>query len=429
VIERPRGTNDYIPPESNIRSKVLRIITDFFEKLGYEPVETPIFEHTELFKRSAGISSDIVYKEMYEFKDKKGRDLALRPELTAPVVRAIIQNNLIQKNIIKLYYVGSIFRYEKPQKNRYRQATQFGIEYFGQENYFADLEIINLTYILYSKLFKMDVEIHINSIGCLNCRPVFKEKLYDYFVKFEQDLCEDCKRRLTENPLRILDCKNPICKEISLESPKSIDYLCNDCKTHFNSLLNSLSLHNIPTKIDNHLVRGLDYYNRTVFEVKYKDVDLAGGGRYDYLVNQIDSRYDVPAIGFAGGLERLINTLTSPDYLLTKKTKIVLVSLTDQADQIVFNLYSRIVNKLSKCLDSNFEINVLKFSSLSKALKNADKTGMDYFIFMGQEELNNNLVAIKNMKTGKQEKIEIENFLNESFFVENSVYQFKENLI
>jgi len=412
MIERPRGTMDYIPPESNLRLKVIDIITKFFENLGYEPIETPMFENVELFKRSAGISSDIVYKEMYEFKDKKGRDLALRPEITAPVVRAIIQNGLIQKNILKLYYVGSIFRYEKPQKNRYRQATQFGIEYFGVDNYFADFEVINMVYILYNKIFKMDIKIHLNSIGCLNCKPVFKEKLYNYFVNYKNDLCIDCQRRLVENPLRILDCKNPKCKEISLNAPKILDYLCDDCKSSFDFLINALSLHNIPFEIDYYLVRGLDYYNRTVFEVKYQGVDLAGGGRYDYLVNEIDKKYSLPAIGFAGGLERLISTLPQNLDLIPKKNKIAFISLTDQADKIIFNLYLRTLNRaIEGKLKCDIEVGLLKFNNLSKALKNANRIEIDYVLFIGDEELANDSISLKNMKTGKQETIKIENFI------------------
>lgn len=411
MIERPKGTNDFLYPESKIREIIINKITKLFEKFGYKPIETPIFEYVELFKRSAGITSDIVSKEMYEFTDKKGRNLALRPELTASVVRSILQNNLINQNIIKLYYFGYIFRYEKPQKDRYRQATQFGIEYFGQEEYLADFEIIYLTYFLYKNIFNLDIQIHLNSIGCKQCRPIYREKIYQYFSNFKDKLCQDCLKRLDENPLRILDCKNPTCKEISYQAPKSIEYLCHDCKNHFSKLLETLEKLNIPV-IQNHLlVRGLDYYNRTVFEIKIDNVDLAGGGRYDYLVNQLsDNKYSIPAIGFAGGLERLINILKEKNKpLLQENIKINLISLNEEADKILLNFYTKLISKI---ISENLpiEIFITKFENLSKALKTTDKIQMDYAIFIGEEELKNEELTIKNMKSGKQEKIKIHNF-------------------
>ncbi|MGB9638653.1 MAG: ATP phosphoribosyltransferase regulatory subunit, partial [bacterium] len=221
MIERPRGTNDFIPPESSLREKIINLISDYLKAFGYELIETPIFEKVELFKRSVGVGSDIVLKEMYEFKDKKGRDLVLRPELTASVVRAVIQNKLYNNNYLKFYYIGPIFRYEKPQLGRFRQATQFGIEYLGNPHFIADFEIIFLTQNLYNYIFNkfniknIEFKIHINSIGCNNCRPNYKNKLYEYFIKYKDDLCSDCQKRLELNVLRILDCKNPVCKKIS----------------------------------------------------------------------------------------------------------------------------------------------------------------------------------------------------------------------
>lgn len=416
MIEKPKGTNDFIYPESKIREIIWQKIRRVFENFGYKPIETPIFEHVELFKRSAGITSDIVSKEMYEFLDKKGRQLALRPELTAPVVRAIIQNNLTTYNILKFYYIGSIFRYEKPQKNRYRQATQFGIEYFGQENYLADLETILLVHKIYKNLFNLDIEIHLNSIGCKECRPTYRDKIYQYFIQHKEKLCNDCLKRLDENPLRILDCKNPTCKEISLNAPKSVDYLCDNCKAHFSKLLTNVSLQNIPIKENHLLVRGLDYYNRTVFEVKLDNIELGGGGRYDYLVSQIsENKYNIPAIGFAGGLERLVNILKEEQKIekfLEEKKIINFISLTDEADKIITNFYTKIINKvIDEKENLKIEVLLTKFSDLSKALKTADQLQIDYVIFAGEEELKNEELTIKNMKTGKQEKLKIENFI------------------
>ncbi len=417
MVERPKGTNDYIHPESSLRKIIVEKISNFFEILGYKPIETPIFESVDLFKRSAGVVSDIVSKEMYEFQDKKGRHLALRPEITAPVVRAIIQNNLLQQQIIKLYYVGSIFRYEKPQKDRYRQATQFGVEYLGIENYIADFELIFSIYKLYQS-FNLDVEIHVNSIGCKDCRPQYRQKLYEYFSKHKENLCNDCQRRLEENPLRILDCKNPNCKLISKEAPKSIEYLCQNCDKHHKELTNILKFYNVPLIENHYLVRGLDYYNRTVFEVKFEGVDLAGGGRYDYLVNQIsEGKYDMPAIGFAGGLERLTNILKEKQNInkfLGENIKINLVSLTNEADKIITGIYTRIINKIAGKKNS-IEVNLMKFEKLSKALKIADKMKANYTLFMGEEEIKEDEITIKNMETGKQEKIKVENFMIKFF--------------
>ncbi|MCX7971739.1 MAG: histidine--tRNA ligase [bacterium] len=418
MIEKPKGTNDYIHPESTLRKEITNKITSFLENLGYKPIETPVFENIELFKRSAGITSDIVSKEMYEFQDKKGRHLALRPEITAPVVRAIIQNNLLLNHVIKLYYVGSIFRYEKPQKDRYRQATQFGIEYFGQEDYLADFETILICHHIYNSIFNLQVEVHLNSIGCQECRPSYRESIFEYFSKFEDKLCSDCKRRLNENPLRILDCKNPVCKEISNEAPKSIDHLCTSCKKHFNNLLQTLNDFKIPIKLNTLLVRGLDYYNRTVFEIKCNNVDLAGGGRYDYLVREISQgKYDIPAIGFAGGLERLTNILQEQKTfksLLKEKIRINLVSLTEKADKIISGIYSKLLEKivLKKKIDTpDIEIYLTKFENLSKALKASDKLKINYVVFVGEEELNQDEVTIKNMETGKQQRTKIESFI------------------
>jgi len=421
MIERPRGTNDFIPPESTLREKTIKLISDYFKIFGYNLIETPIFEKSELFKRSVGDTSDIVLKEMYEFKDKKGRNLVLRPELTASVVRAVIQNRLYNNNHLKFYYIGPIFRYERPQLGRFRQATQFGIEYLGNPSFFADFEIIFLIQNLYNYIFnnfnikKREFKIHINSIGCNNCRPNYKLKLYEYFVNYEKSLCQDCQKRLNLNVLRILDCKNLVCKNISINAPKSIDYLCLECKNHFENLLNLLKMNNIIFVIDNYLVRGLDYYNRTVFELKAildnNIIDLAGGGRYDYLANFIDNNYNIAGCGFAGGLERL--TLTINNYnpqKLSNSTKILFTIISDQKD---LNIFKYLLNTIENI---NSNVNLLKdnhsfyFSvenTLKSALKLANNMDLDYIIFIGEQEIEKNIFQIKNLKTGKQKEFSL----------------------
>jgi histidyl-tRNA synthetase len=425
MIERPRGTNDFIPPESILREKIIKLISEYLRIFGYNLIETPIFEKSELFKRSVGDTSDIVLKEMYEFKDKKGRDLVLRPELTASVVRAVIQNKLYNNNHLKFYYIGPIFRYEKPQLGRFRQATQFGIEYLGNPSFLADFEIIFLTQNLYSYIFNnfniknIEFKIHINSIGCNNCRPNYKQKLYEYFVNYEKDLCQDCQKRLNLNVLRILDCKNLVCKNISLNAPKSVDYLCLECKNHFENLLNLLKMNNINFVIDNYLVRGLDYYNRTVFEVKTildnNTIDLAGGGRYDYLANFIDNNYNIAGCGFAGGLERL--TLIINNYNPQESFNVIKILFALISDKKDLDIFKYLLNTIENI---NINLNLLKdnynnnysfyFSienSLKSALKLANNMNLDYVIFIGEQEIEKNIFQIKNLKTGKQKEFSL----------------------
>lgn len=418
MIERPRGTNDFIPPQSLLREKIINLISDYFKVFGYEHIETPIFEKVELFKRSVGTSSDIVLKEMYEFKDKKGRDLVLRPELTASVVRAIIQNKLYKNSYLKFYYIGPIFRYEKPQLGRFRQATQFGIEYLGNPNFFADFEIIFLTQNLYNHILNkfniknMEFKIHINSIGCNNCRPNYKQKLYDYFINYKNDLCLDCQKRLDLNVLKILDCKNPQCKKISLNAPKSVDFLCLDCKNHFSNLLNLLKINNINFVLDNNLVRGLDYYNRTVFEVKVildnNTIDLAGGGRYDYLASFIDNNYNIPGCGFAGGLERL--TITINNYNKLSKTIKILFTLIDSKQnsnnfKYLLNILENVNNNTNNLKDYSFYFSIE--NTLKSALKKANNINADYILFIGDQEIEKNIFQVKDLKTGKQKEFSL----------------------
>lgn len=424
MIERPRGTNDFIPFESILREKIIYTISEYLKVFGYNLIETPIFEKIELFKRSVGESSDIVLKEMYEFKDKKGRNLVLRPELTASVVRAVIQNKLYNNNYLKFYYIGPIFRYERPQLGRYRQATQFGIEYLGNLSFLADFEIIFLTQNLYNYIFNkfniknIEFKIHINSIGCNLCRPTYKKKLYEYFINYKNDLCQDCQKRLDINVLRILDCKNLTCKNISINAPKSIDYLCLECKNHFDNLLNLLTMNNIDFILDNYLVRGLDYYNRTVFEVKAildnNIIDLAGGGRYDYLANFIDSSYNIAGCGFAGGLERLtifINNYNSNITKLLSPVKILFTIIHNNQNINIFkyllNIFQNVnnyINNLKERYSFYFSIE----SSLKSALKKANAMDINYIIFIGDYEIEKNVFQVKDLKNGKQKEFSLD---------------------
>ena len=422
MIERPRGTVDFLPPESSLRENLAHLISEYLKVFGYNLIELPIFERVELFKRSVGEASDIVLKEMYEFKDKKGRDLVLRPELTASVVRAIIQNNLYNNNYLKFYYIGPIFRYERPQLGRYRQATQFGIEYLGNPSPLADFEVIFITQNLYNYIFNKfnirnpEFTIHINSIGCNNCRSEYKKKLYEYFVNYKEKLCSDCQKRLELNVLRILDCKNPSCKELFPNAPKSIDYLCTDCKNHFNTVLNLLALNNINFVIDNYLVRGIDYYNRTVFEVKANLdenlIDLAGGGRYDYLANFIDTKYNIAGCGFAGGLERLTLIITNKTDIKEhlNLTSILFAVIGNELDinilQYTVNIANN-VNNIVNDLKNKYSFHFYVEPNLKSVLKKANSLNIDYVIFLGAYEIDKNIFQIKNLKTGKQKEFSL----------------------
>ena len=317
ITKAPKGTVDIIPGESEKWSLVEAVMTDEAELNGFSEIRTPVFEHTELFLRSVGDTTDVVEKQMYTFEDKGGRSITLRPEGTAGAVRAMLENGLYNGGYpVKLYYKTSCYRYEKPQAGRLRELHQFGVEMFGTAEPAADAQVIAMAMSIFNRLgLADDIEVSINSIGCPTCRAEYRKALRTYFEGYKDQLCETCNSRLERNPMRILDCKSPVCGEIAKGAPKSTDYLCDDCRAHFEKVQTLLKSINIPFSIDPGLVRGLDYYTRTVFEFPSKRFGFAlgGGGRYDEMVGKF-TNMKTPACGFSIGFERIITILMDQGF-------------------------------------------------------------------------------------------------------------------
>ena len=332
ITKAPKGTVDIIPGESEKWSLVEAVMTDEAELNGFSEIRTPVFEHTELFLRSVGDTTDVVEKQMYTFEDKGGRSITLRPEGTAGAVRAMLENGLYNGGYpVKLYYKTSCYRYEKPQAGRLRELHQFGVEMFGTAEPAADAQVIAMAMSIFNRLgLADDIEVSINSIGCPTCRAEYRKALRTYFEGYKDQLCETCNSRLERNPMRILDCKSPVCGEIAKGAPKITDYLCDDCRAHFEKVQTLLKSINIPFSIDPGLVRGLDYYTRTVFEFPSKRFGFAlgGGGRYDGLVEEVGGK-PTPALGFALGLDRILMAMNEmgADFGNDSKCEVYIASL------------------------------------------------------------------------------------------------------
>ena len=412
----PRGTHDIYGQMALALEELDKISRAVFRKRNFKEIKTPMFEDVALFTRSIGEATDIVEKEMYVFEDRKGRKLALRPEGTASLVRAYIEHRLdMEEPIGKFFYCGDMFRYERPQAGRYREFLQMGAEYLGNSNPNADVEIILLAKEILSTLNIDDVVIHINSLGCQNCRPMFRQKLVNYFSSI-QDLCEDCKRRLEKNPLRLLDCK--IDSQKFQNIPTMQECLCEDCKNHFNQVQSLLKTVDCDYFVDDKLVRGLDYYTRTVFEVRSKVIGsqdaICAGGRYDNLVKELGGQ-QVPSVGFALGSERVLMAAQNAGFLnKLHKSDIIFIALADSelfneafkfANNILLNK-NNIKQKLN--LQDNI---VVEGPFLNKSLKSqfklADKIEASKTILFGKTEFNNGKIIIKDMKTHQQQEVSI----------------------
>ncbi|MBT8364855.1 MAG: histidine--tRNA ligase, partial [Deltaproteobacteria bacterium] len=318
MIQLIRGFKDILPGEVELWQKIEKIARKLLEDFGFSEIRIPIMERTELFKRSIGEDTDIVEKEMYTFPDRKGELVTLRPEATASICRAYIQHKLYRRDPVrKLYMIGPMFRRERPQKGRYRQFYQIDAEIFGVQSGLVDVQLIFLLVTLCKRLNLKDVAAHLNSLGCPACRPQFKKALTDFLVSVGDKLCSDCVRRRDRNPLRVLDCKVPTCREALTEAPSILDHLCDECRSDFDQVMDSLTKLDVPFSIDKQLVRGLDYYTRTAFEIQTTSLGaqsaVAGGGRYDNLVKELGGP-DIPATGFAIGFDRLAELvgLTAP---------------------------------------------------------------------------------------------------------------------
>jgi len=411
MIKGPKGAPDILPDKSKSIRVVIDKIIKIVENFGYKEIILPIFEHSEVFERTVGEDTDIVEKEMYTFFDKSGRKLSLRPEGTAQTVRAYLENNLkTLTHPVKFFYFGPMFRYERPQKGRFRQFFHFGIEALGDEKPELDVEVISISLQILESLGLKDLSVSLNSIGDIEERNVYKEKLKSFLRTRYSELCDDCKKRLEKNPLRILDCKKESCINVTKNAPKIIDYLSNESKNHFEKILSMLDDLKIKYEINNKLVRGLDYYNRTVFEVFSSDLGaqnaVLGGGRYDYLSEYLGGER-VPGVGFAMGVERLIMLLESKNLLPKDEKNIIFISpLSKEYFEETFKFY---IN-LGK---SNFSLYFpYNFKNIKTSVSNALKMNINYMIIYGGDELKNGFIIFKDLIKEEQQLIKIDNLPN-----------------
>lgn len=412
ITTAPRGTKDLLPSESY----KWQYIEDAFKKVcsqfNYREIRIPTFEHTELFERGVGDTTDVVEKQMYTFLDKGNRSITLRPEGTASVVRSFLQNSLYAEPMpAKMYYNIPCFRYEKSQKGRLREFHQFGVEVFGAKNPTIDAEVISLALTFLDRVGLKDLTVHVNSIGCKECRKKYNEKLREYFRPHLDKLCTTCQSRFERNPLRILDCKSEICQEIGKDAPILLDYICEDCREHFEKFKTCLDNMGISYEIDPGIVRGLDYYSKTVFEIISGDFTVCGGGRYDGLVEELGGQ-PTPAIGFGLGIERLLLRLeeTGVKIPLPDKLDLYIAPLGEQASVYVQKLVYKIRKKGIKVETDHTG------RGLRAQMKYSDKLGCRYTLVLGDNEINAGRAAIKNMEDGTQSEIELDKIAE--FFTE-----------
>lgn len=407
TISIPKGTKDILPSEIYRWHWVEEAFRACCDRYGYTEIRTPIFEHTELFRRGVGDTTDIVQKEMYTF-ELAGRSLTLKPEGTSPVVRAFIENKLYADPMpAKYYYVTPCFRYEKMQKGRQRQFHQFGIEVFGTDNMLADAEVIALAMEFLDRLGIDDLSLRINSIGCPKCRAEYKKVLQDYLRPKLEQLCETCKDRFDRNPMRILDCKSPTCQEITRDAPRMMDYICEDCRGAFDRLKENLTSLSIPYIVDTGIVRGLDYYTKTAFEIVSDKIGaqatVCGGGRYDHLIEEIGGP-PTPGVGFGMGIERLLLVLEAAGIAIPKPDTcdVFIAALGREAESkallIAQNLRTEGFRVLTDVMGRN----------LKAQLKYADRSEASYTLIIGENELDRGVVTLRNMKESTQKEIKFE---------------------
>ena len=402
-IELPRGVQDILPEDIPFWHLIENTARKLFESYNYEEIRTPIFEYTELFRKGTCETTDIVMKEMYTFTDKKGRSLTLRPEGTPGVIRAFLTNKIYnQKPVWKVYYIGPMFRYERPQAGRYRQFHQLGVEVLGRKDPYIDFEVIKLAVDLLKNLKLENLEVEINSLGCMKCRPNYREALINYFRKYEDQLSSIDKERLERNPLRLLDSKDEKLIALKDQAPQPIDYLCDECKLHFEKVQKYLTLDNIRYKLSPKLVRGLDYYTRTVFEITTTSLGsqnaVVGGGRYDNLVETYGGP-STPGLGFALGMERLIILLKQQNHITLPYRPLIFITLSEEHVETGIKLANILREKYRVDMGSPQE-------NLRTQLKWADKLGSDLVIFLN-EEIAKNKLKIKNFKTGEEKYIDL----------------------
>lgn len=396
MINPLRGMKDLTFDESQRYTHIVHTATQISKKYGYGYIETPILEETALFKRSVGDSSDIVSKEMYQFEDKGGNNVCMRPEGTAGVVRAFVSAKLDRQPVKqKFYYYGPMFRYERPQKGRLREFHQFGCESFGEASVYEDFSIITMISQIFSEL-GIGFDLQINSLGCSTCMPPYKQNLVGFLTEIKEELCEDCNRRIETNPIRVLDCKNKTCQLLLSTAPKLISNLCETCDTDFAKLTALLDKAGIAYEVDTNLVRGLDYYNKTAFEFVSNDIGsqsaIAGGGRYDKLVEFLDGK-PTPAVGFALGIERIMELVQMPE---TTREGIYMGAMVEEAVEALFPLATTKRKETKVTLEYTSK-------GFKSHMKGADKVNSRYVVLIGEDELKNGTVWVKDLET-KEEK-------------------------
>lgn len=414
ITTLPRGTADITPENSAKWQYIEDTLRKLSDAAGVREIRTPTFEHTELFDRSVGDTTDVVQKEMYTFTDKGGRSITLRPEGTAGAVRAFIQNGLFNDALpVKLYYFTNCFRYEKPQSGRLREFHQYGLEFFGSASSAADAEVIAFAQRIFDTLqLSKYIKLEINSIGCRECRKKYNDALKEYFTSYKEELCGTCRDRLERNPMRIVDCKSPVCSEIAKGAPVITDYLCDSCREHFNDVCENLDNMEIKYTVNPRIVRGLDYYNRTVFEFVTDKIGsqatVLGGGRYDPLTKYLGGP-DVPALGFAMGIERLILLLTNVGLLTDigkENCKVYIASMDSETSRFAMKLVQKLRNA-----GIYAECDVCG-RSLKAQMKYADKINAEYSAVLGTDELAVGECKVKNMINGETETTKLDGFID-----------------
>ncbi len=407
AFSRIKGFADLFPPESEAFSRMESCGRDIFSRYGFAELRTPLLEFTGLFQRSIGAETDVVQKEMYTFADRKGRSVTLRPEATAGVMRACIESGLAdaRSGAHRFFTMGPMFRYERPQKGRMRQFHQINCECLGTESPFADAELIAMLWRFLQALGIADLTLKLNSLGCAACRPAYMAALRDYLTRLDADaLCEDCRRRVQSNPLRVLDCKQPGCRALTDNAPRLADYNCPDCKAHFETVLSMLRAEELPLELDHRLVRGLDYYTRTVFEVQVDNGmgsqnAIGGGGRYDKLAEEVGGR-PTPGFGFALGYERCVLALQAAgmEFPEAQRCDLFVACVDDTTRTAAFEL-------AQACRDAGFACQMdYQQRSLKSQFKLADKLHARYVAVLGPEELSCGVAKLRNMQSHEEQE-------------------------
>ena len=414
LSKAPRGTKDITPKDVYKWHYIEKKFREICALYGYEEIRTPIFEHTEVFARSVGDTTDVVQKEMYSFTDRGDRQLSLKPEGTAGVIRSFIENKMYaDTQPTKLYYITPCFRYERPQAGRQRQFHQFGIEVLGSDGPSVDAEVISLAVQFFNEMGLNNLSVNINSVGCPTCREEYNRKLKEYLDQKVDVLCETCLERKDKNPMRVIDCKNPHCKENLQDIPFMIDHLCEDCKDHFDKLQTYLKEMDINYVVDKTIVRGLDYYKKTAFEIISNDIGsqstVCGGGRYDGLVEMLGGPKGISGIGFALGAERLLLTLENNNIEIEnpKSTDIYIATIGDAAKTKSFKLIKDLRTNHISADNDHLD------KSLKAQFKYSDKLNAKYTVVIGDDELANDTATLKNMKTSEQTTIKLSEIVQE----------------